>query len=433
MNMNKFLNKNISKILTIFLILQPILDVLTAIAIKKFNYGLTIGAITRFAFLIFCIFYMLFLNKDNRKLNWLLIGVFITYLIIFSCLTLSNKNISILIYELKNTFNSFYLPLILLAFYEMFKQYDIKFDFKYILIVYSIYLFLIIVPDITHTSFLSYSHSKLGTVGWFMSANAVGNILSILLPLVFYYLIKVFKNIFVSITILGCSMWIFVNLGTKAPLMALFIIILFNVIYFYIHNFKFKNYKLLLGSSIFLIACIIGIMIIIPKTSFYKNLEIHRKYLKIDSYSEILTNYDNVNNFIFSERLTFLNNSFNSYKKASVLEKIFGIGYVENYGTEKESTKTIEIDYCDIFIRHGIFGSIMYFSIFIYFLIKVIKKIFEKRSLLNLEILTSVILILLLGIFSGHILITPAVSIYISLLFILVINCIKFDNKKHLC
>ena len=426
--MNKFLNKNISKILYIFIIIQPILDVITAISIKKLGYDLTIGAIIRLSFLIFCIFYLVFLNKDFKKINWLLLGVFFTYLIIFSCLVLINKDINVLVFEIKNFLNAFYLPIILLSFFEMFKQYNIEFDFKIILITYCMYLLFIIVPALTNTSFLSYSHSKMGTVGWFMSANAVGNILSILLPLILYYLIKVKKNIFLTLAILIPSLWIFVNMGTKAPIISLIIIFLFNLIYFYIHNFKLKNYKLLTSCSIVLVLGIIISIIMIPKTSFYKNLEIHRKYLKIEHYTDIVTDYNNINNFIFSERLTFLHNSFDSYKNSSVLEKIFGIGYIENYNTIRQSTKTVEIDYCDIFIRHGVFGFIIYFSLFIFFAYKASKKLFNKRSLLNLEYLTSFILMLLLGIFSGHIFITPAVSIYISLLFILSIYDIEIDK-----
>ena len=426
--MNKFLDKHINKILYIFIIIQPILDVITAISIKKFNYDLTIGAIIRFSFLLFCIFYLVFINKEKRKINLVVLGIFSTYLIIYTCLVILNKDANILVYELKNCLNTFYFPITLLSIYEMFKQYKIKFDFKIILITYSIYLALIIIPDLTHTSFLSYSHSKLGTVGWFMSANAIGNIISILLPLVLYFVFKVYKNIYLSLVLLITSLWITVNIGTKAPLIACGLIIFFNLIYVYVHNYKLKNYKVLFGTSVAIIVGIILSIIIIPKTAFYRNLEIHRKYLKINNYSEVLTNYDNINNFIFSERLTFLNNSFTSYKKSTNLEKVFGIGYVENYKTNKESTKTVEIDYCDIFIRHGIFGFIIYISLFIVFLSKGLKEIFKNKNLLNLEFLVSISLVLLLGLFSGHIFITPAVSIYISLLLCVAIFGFKIDK-----
>ena len=427
---NSFIIKHIEKIITIFIFLQPILDVLTAISIKKFNINLTIGSITRVIFLLFCVYYLVFLSKNYKKRNiifLLLLGIYFTS---FTIITLIYKDINILPYELKNTLNTFYLPITLISFLEIFKEHKIKFKLKNIIIVFGIYLLFIIIPAITNSSFLSYSHSKLGTVGWFLSANAVGNILSFLLPLVIWYLIKICKNNFIKIVVLISTLYVFINMGTKVPILSLIIIVITNVIYFLIINIKNKKYPLVLSCLIVVIISFIASIFLIPKTAFYKNLEIHKDFLGIDSYSEILTSYDNINNFIFSERLTFLENTNYSYKNSHLSEKILGIGYIENYGTPKESTKTIEIDYCEIFYRHGIVGTILYFFIFIKILVTTLKKVISKFNLLNLEYFTSIILILLLSLFSGHILVTPAVSIYISLLFVIIINRFKeIDNN----
>ena len=427
---NSFITTNIEKIITVFIFLQPILDVLTAISIKKFNINLTIGSITRVIFLLFCIYYLVFLSKNYKKKNiifLLLLGIYFTS---FTIITLVYKDINILPYEIKNTLNTFYLPITLISFLEIFKEHKIKFKLKNIIITFSLYLIFIIIPAITNTSFLSYSHSKLGTVGWFLSANAVGNILSFLLPLVIWYLIKICKNTFIKIIIFITTLYVFINMGTKVPILSLMIIAITNIIYFLILNIKKKNYKIVSISIIAVIMTSIITIILIPKTTFYKNLEIHRKYLGIDNYTEILTNYDHINNFIFSERLTFLSNTHESFKNSHLPEKILGIGYIENYNTPKESTKTIEIDYVEIFYRQGIVGTILYFFVFVKVLIITLKKITNKFNLLNIEYATSIILILLLSLFSGHILVTPAVSIYISLLLVIIINGFKeIDNN----
>ena len=427
---NSFITTNIEKIITVFIFLQPILDVLTAISIKKFNINLTIGSITRVIFLLFCIYYLVFLSKNYKKKNiifLLLLGIYFTS---FTIITLVYKDINILPYEIKNTLNTFYLPITLISFLEIFKEHKIKFKLKNIIITFSLYLLFIIIPAITNTSFLSYSHSKLGTVGWFLSANAVGNILSFLLPLVIWYLIKICKNTFIKIIIFITTLYVFINMGTKVPILSLIIIAITNIIYFLILNIKKKNYKIVSISIIAVIMTSIITIILIPKTTFYKNLEIHRKYLGIDNYTEILTNYDHINNFIFSERLTFLSNTHESFKNSHLPEKILGIGYIENYNTPKESTKTIEIDYLEIFYRQGIVGTILYFFVFVKVLIITFKRITNKFNLLNIEYATSIILILLLSLFSGHILVTPAVSIYISLLLVIIINGFKeIDNN----
>ena len=154
-------------------------------------------------------------------------------------------------------------------------------------------------------------------------------------------------------------------------------------------------------------------------------------FYRINSISEVFSSYDNINNLIFSERLTFLKNTNNSYKNSHLLEKNFGIGYIQNYKTKNESTKTIEMDYFEVFYRHGIIGFIIYFGIFIKILIKAFKKIIMNFNLLNTEYLTSLFLILLLAIFSGHILVTPSVSIFIVIVFMLIFYGFNIDSKKN--
>ena len=242
---NNFIKSNLEKIITIFIFIQPLLDVLTAISIKKFNINLTISSIIRVAFLFFCIYYLLIINKENKKKNYMYIILLGIYLLFFSLITLKFKDMNALFYELKNSLNTFYLPITLITIIEMFKEYNIKFKFKNIITVYCIYLFFIILPALTNTSFLSYSHSKLGTVGWFLSANAVGNILSFLLPIVFFYLIKISKNLVLKILVLISTLYVFANMGTKVPILSIMVIAGINIIYFFINNFKKKNYKIL--------------------------------------------------------------------------------------------------------------------------------------------------------------------------------------------
>lgn len=428
---NNFFKYNTEKIITLFLYIQPFLDILTAISIKKLNINLTIGSIVRFIFLIFCIFYLAFINKQDKKKNIFFLIVMGIYFTIYGSISYYYKDLHASLYDIKNLLNTFYLPIILISFIEMFKEYNIKLNIKHLVTVYSIYIIAIIIPNITHTAFLSYSHSKLGTVGWFLSANAIGNILSFLLPIIIYYFIAKKKKI-LGIVLLIATLYVFASMGTKVPILSLLVIIFTNFIYYFIKNIKEKNKKNISVIISLLIAIIISCFLILPKTSFYKNIQIHMNFYRINSISEIFSSYDNVNNLIFSERLTFLKNTNNSYKNSHLLEKIFGIGYIQNYKTKNESTKTIEMDYFEVFYRHGIIGFIIYFGIFIKILINAFKKIIMNFNLLNTEYLTSLILILLLAIFSGHILVTPSVSIFIVIVFMLIFYGFNIDSKEKL-
>ena len=220
--------KYIEKIITIFLFLNPILDVIAAVSINYFNISLTLSSIVRIIFMLLCLYYLLFLNKtDNNKRNKIFSILFIFYLILFIISTLIYKDVNALSYEIKNTLNTFYFPIVLIAFIDMFKQYDIKISLKQILYVYLIYLVFIIIPDITNTGFLSYSHSKVGNVGWFLSANAVGNILSFLLPIVAYVLME-YKNNIINIFMALIILYVFSSMGTKVPVLSLLIFIAIN-------------------------------------------------------------------------------------------------------------------------------------------------------------------------------------------------------------
>ncbi len=419
---NSFLDKYIYKILVIYIFIQPLLDVVTAVSLKYMNLNVTIGALIRLLFMAFCTIYLLFFNNTEYKKKSLICSIIIyLYIIIFGIITYFNKDISVLSYEIKNTLNTFYFPIVFLGLFNMFKQYKIKFNIKYLIYVFTIYLLFIIIPDITNTSFASYSHSKLGNIGWFLSANAIGSILCFLLPIVILYFIKIPKKYFYKVVLLLSVLYIFANMGTKTPILSIMIIALINIIYIIIQFIKKKDYKKIGICFVIVIVSLILSIIIIPKTSFYKNLEIHKEYLGMNNYTEIFTDYDMANNFIFSERLTFLTNTNNSYKKSDLTEKIFGIGYIEQYNTDSESTKTIEMDYFDIFYRHGIVGFIIYFVVFIYALIMTMKKVFKNNNIVKLEYLSIIFLILILSLFSGHILITPSVSIYVALIFTIIL------------
>ena len=419
---NNFLEKNIKKILLIFLYSQPILDIITAISINKFNINLTISSIIRLIFLVFLIIYLIFIDKTkNKKRNITFLILFSIYLILFGIITIIYKDTNALSYEIKNTLNTFYFPITIISLIDIFEQYNLKIKLKNIIYIYLIYIIFIIIPNITHTGFLSYSHSKLGNVGWFLSANAVGNILSILLPFITIYLIKYKTNIIFKILIIPCIIYVFASMGTKVPILSLAICIFGTFLYYFIKWIKEKKKKNIIISILASIILITSTIIVLPKTTFYKNIEIHKNYLGFNSYIDVITNYQLIDHFIFSQRLTFLNNTHTNYKKAHLPEKILGIGYIENYGTDSVSIKTIEIDYFEIFYRNGIIGTILYLYIIIPISKEIIKKT-KKHNFINTEYKIGIILILLLALFSGHILVTPAVSIFVSLILTIIIK-----------
>ena len=416
---NKLIKDNIKNILLIYLYIQPIIDVITGISINKFNINTTISSIIRLSFLLFCIYYIFILSTNNKKENIKKIIIIITYILLFTITTLTYKGTNVIIYEIKNILNTFYLPIITITLINMFDEYHIKIDIKHIIRIYILYMLFIIIPNITNTGFNTYSHSKLGNIGWFQSANAISNILSLLFPLIIYYIIKSKNKL--NIILLPIIIYIFVTIGTKVPLLSLLICISINLIYYFIKWTKEKQIKKIMISITSFIIITLTAIILLPKTTFYKNIKIHKEYLGINNYLEVFTDYKLIDHFIFSQRLTFLNNTNKNYINSSLPEKLTGIGYIENYNKDNQSDKTIEIDYFDIFYRTGIIGTIIY----IYCMFNIFKESIYKikeNNLINTQYKTIILLILLLSLFSGHILITPQVCIYVALILTMIIK-----------
>ena len=119
--------------------------------------------------------------------------------------------------------------------------------------------------------------------------------------------------------------------------------------------------------------------------------------------------------------------------KSSSVEKIFGIGYIENYSTDDVNLKTIEMDPFDIFYRHGTIGFLIIFIPIIYLVsiitkrtIIVMKK--EKDKTNDINFLISLFLVLFTSTLVGHIITSPAVSIFVII--ILVNQYISLEMRK---
>lgn len=415
---DKFLKKNIEKILITFLYMQPILDLSTGLTQNILKTTITPSSIIRLIFLILCMYYIIKIdNTKNKKKNKISTILIIIYLILFSITTIKYKDINALSFELKNTINTFYFPIITLALIDIFKQYKIKINIKTLANIYLIYTILVTIPGLTKTGFQSYHEAKLGTTGWFVSANAIGNIISILMPLIILYIIKIKDNKIKKAILILTTLYTVTCIGTKVPILSLIICTITTLLYYMIKWIKEKQNKKILISIITTIILTITSLITIPKTTFYKNIQIHKEYLGFNSYIDVLKDYKLIDHFIFSQRLTFLNNTTKTYQESNITQKLIGIGYIENYAKDNVSTKTIEIDYFDILYRNGIIGFILYFYIIIPIIIKKTKEL-KQNTLTNIEIKLSILLTLIIAFFAGHILITPNVCIFPALILI---------------
>lgn len=403
--MKKIINND--KFLKIFLFMQPFLDVLAAVLIYN-NVDNFITSLIRLVFMGLMVLYLYFGEYENKKKTLIYVSTLIITIIIHTLIMVFDKDMSVFMYEFKNTISTYYFVFLLISLGAIYK--DNKISKKELMYLWIIYVLLTFIPNVLGLGFKSYSHSKTGMTGWFYSANVVGSILVIILPIILSEIKKLPKLL---IVILGAmAFYSIFSLGTKTPVLGLGIILFFNLLYYVYKLFKSKKKKsiVIIFSSLILLCGVSAY--VIPKTSFYENLKIHYNFLKKNDVKVFSKEF--LDHFVFSQRLSMEERTRHNYNKSHIQEKIFGIGYIENYSTDSVNLKIVEMDYFDIFYREGIVGFIVFFIPVIYMIVMFFKN--SSINFVSVNMFISILLIMLLALFQGHIFITPAISIFVALI-----------------
>lgn len=403
--MKKIINND--KFLKIFLFMQPFLDVLAAVLIYN-NVDNFVTSLIRLVFMGLMVLYLYFGEYENKKKTLIYVSTLIITIIIHTLIMIFDKDMSVFMYEFKNTISTYYFVFLLISLGVIYK--DNKISKKELMYLWIIYVLLTFIPNVLGIGFKSYSHSKTGMTGWFYSANVVGSILVILLPIILSEIKKLPKLL---IVILGALvLYSIFSLGTKTPVLGLGIILFVNLLYYIYKLFKSKKKKsiIIIFSSLILL-CGVSVYVI-PKTSFYENLKIHYNFLKKNDVKVFSKEF--LDHFVFSQRLSMEERTRHNYNISPIQEKVFGIGYIENYSTDSVNLKIVEMDYFDIFYREGIIGFIVFFIPVIYMIVMFFKN--NSINFISVNMFISILLIMLLALFQGHIFITPAISIFVALI-----------------
>ena len=413
--MTNYIKKNISIIIAIFILIGPIIDFLTGLCLHLLEIKFTIGIIFRVVFLIFIPLIVVFIYKKKKLIiPYLIIGL---YFILYIVGIIVYKDGIGLLTEIQGLIKVFYFPILLISLYSI--RDEINVSKMTLFVVLFLYLIFIFVPILLGVGYDTYEITKAGTLGFYNSANEISGIISILTPIMFIVLLSS-RNIVPKVLLGIMYLVVILMMGTKTPLLTLSITITAILLYLWRDSIIKKKYKRILVSLVIVLLGTSILMVIIPKTNFYKNIETHLNYLKLDNVGEVFEDEELVDHFIFSQRLTFLDRKAKLYRKSTAYQKLFGIGYLKSNG---KPTKMIEMDYFDIFYNHGLIGFIVFFTITIYVLWKVLRK--EKT--LNFEsymTFISLLLIIFLSFFTGHIITAPAVSL------IAIILILEFPKRK---
>lgn len=371
-----------SYLIILFLLFGPILDVTSF-------YGLPISIVVRGVFLASITLYLIIKKKDLKIVIPLLIFSIISFMYQFLYLKFGLMN------SVSSILKFLYLPISIIYFKDYVFPVKEEKVFTTILFTYvGIYL-LSYITGIGADAYLE-SDGKSGFKGLFSSINEFSAILIGLLPIVCSYLKNNKRYILMSLIIvlvLICSLLI----GTKVLMGG----VIFCIGYLLFQERERLFFKRSKSVKIGIIVSMITILIIgcflFTKTRTYQNMVVQNDFFKVESVFSL----DFVNRVVYNNRLTFLSENFDYFKDQNIGNILLGIG-IADY-----DIKMVEIDLFDIIFRYGIIGIIIYG----YSLVSTI-----KLKKISTEQKISLILFLVISLTSGHVLIYPAVCIYIGVI-----------------
>lgn len=433
--------------LLLFIVFQPILDLLTSFSIYVLHMNATVGIVVRFAFMLLALGYLLLHHKQQGAKKYILylclFGIVLAIGLVNNLMVKSPVSFG---EEVKFILKSVYPIVLLFGYIIALKELKNNEYVFHKIITYFLYATLIlsislIAAMVTGTDFQSYPHSKIGSRGWFFAGNDLSSIFAIMFPIVVLYSVHKttsFSKFYYWIpTVL--AMYASIMVGTKvgygAIVATLGVALLFSFIEYMMNRKKEgKGFTHLVNT---VVAAIVlgGLLVLTPHTPIAKNMSIHLqmyeykksvqeekdrkegKVIKDEEHKQGELTDSEMKSLIYSDRDKYLKVYKQYYKEAPLSQKLFGMGYAGNYTTKM---KLVEMDFHDLFFAFGIVGFLMYLLPLLYFGIKIFiriitnfKKLFSVKHML---LASTLVLSLGIGFMSGHVLTAPAVSIFFTVI-----------------
>src|SRR5699024_2682659 len=184
----------------LFIILQPIFDMVTFFMLDMLGANITFGILIRMVFMLISLTYIFFGNENPYK------GIILTYIIsllfVLGTSLIINyfyKPTFIFISEVQWVTKISYFTVMLVSLSSLLTSTKTKGTNHDIIKATYIAMFIlsisILVSVITNTSSNTYEWVLYGYKGWFFSGNEIGAIISITFPLITLYSIKKTKTI----------------------------------------------------------------------------------------------------------------------------------------------------------------------------------------------------------------------------------------------
>lgn len=449
------------RILPWFILLQPLVDILTALGIIYLDMQITVGIVVRALFLVF-IMADLVIGGNLKKRKGVLIYVVLLglYVLAFLGLVIYGDKMGPLFLNLKELFKVIYFPMTLIYFYQLSKEGKLRISKELLAKVLLIYMLIIFIGFVTGTGFSSYKSTEMGNKGWFFAGNDLTAILSLLIPIGFHvYVEKLLQtkqllirlaSVMYLLLIVFCTTYI----GTKSIYASTLFFFGLYGLYFIVKFIRTKKRREVyaVGVAFSMVFLMMASLTFAPIGKGFSSLrfkfsQVEFKEEKFDDQGELIvelpvdedaifeefgdgegskvtdTKIYRISNALLSDRLDKSLAVHYGFVDGGLPTRLLGLGYYPD--TKKIDLSTqVEVDFLSFLYRQGILGMILMLIPLFYVLAQGVKFSLRKfrkfigstpAVILSISVLWSMVFALI----TGHVLVSPAVSIFVSLVLIL--------------
>ena len=461
---------NLESILCAFIIMCPVLDMLSFIFRNAFNVNFSPSTIIRPIIPVAIIIYIFFKDKIKIKLI-LVVSIYTIYgvvhLILFN-LTKTGWAYSGLIHELQYIINYSFMILNLFIYMYAFKNKEDDKLKNSILISQTIYIVSIFISIFTKTSSATYEEAQIGYKGWFESGNSISSILILGLFIILNLIKnKEYKKIIIGITTL-IGIYLTTLIGTRVGLYGFILVIFIYAIQELLTAILKKiqlNRKIIIGCLATLVVIVVGVGIVGSKTLERRKMlqEIEKDIVDITTMQEanitgdllqIIEKIQNNNleeGYMSKAEITSLQNLYefakqhnisnNDYRTQQLVYNaflvmnqsnlglvLFGNGYISNF-----YELVLEMEIPAFLFNFGLIGFSLYFGPFLIILLYAI-----ANGLKNIKKLDSEYIMYTAGLFcsfalaflSGYTFFNSSSMMVIIVISILLINKVKSIKEQ---
>ena len=154
-----------------YIILQPIIDILTSLGVRYGSDSITLGVAIRAVFVGIMAFYVMFIYRGKYEKA---VKIYVAIISVYGLAFLANAAVCsgtyTIITNIKMFIKMYYFLYVLLGLFCMYQQYQYVVSDWLLVGVYCEYTVSIFLSAITNTSFGTYDYGK-GYCGWFYAGN----------------------------------------------------------------------------------------------------------------------------------------------------------------------------------------------------------------------------------------------------------------------